>query len=615
MSATNPPPPDETDLTALSDEVTYASITRALRATDLFDVLSDDDLEKLSMIVESIQIPGGHTLVQEGDPADGLYIVVTGRLRARVKDPDGYQVVVGEIGAQEVVGEMAVIGSSARSATVEAVRDSHLLRLGREDFHTLAMEHPAILLGMSKTLVGRLERSIHNTSRPHNHRVIALMPAGSESDDGGFARQLAEGIRKYRTVTVVDRAKAFEDCNVDVDSHNISPYLYELELKHDVVLLVADTSDEAWLKRCIRTADLVLLVGRVSRLDGLGPAEMLLDDIARAREGSRTHHSHLAIRHATPHGASGTAEILRMRSIDRHHHVASQADIERLARIVVGSSHGLVLSGGGAKGMAHIGVIRALREADIPIDHIAGVSIGSSVAAGHALGWNSRQMVEQGRRLTLDHGSLLDLTLPLLAMASGRRLRASISDGYGKLDIEDLWIEYFCVSSDLNAGRARIHTSGSLANAMRASVAIPGAFPPVKAADGHVLVDGAMTDNFPLDAMRTVFSPSVVIGSDLKTGFSVPTDDLPSDGIVSGFGIAARRFVPGRRAAQIPRMIDILMRSSEISNSERHTQADLLIKPPVEAFGALDFPRYLEIIEAGYQGARAAIESWDRIRS
>ncbi len=599
----------------MGNKVTDASVARALRATDLFDVLSDDDLEKLSTIVESVRVPVGHTLVREGDPADGLYIVVTGRLRAQVMDPDGHQVVVGEIGANEVVGEMAVIGASARSATVEAVRDSHLLKLDREDFHTLAMEHPAILLGMSRTLVSRLERSIHNASRPHNHRVIALIPAGSEPGDEGFARDLAEGIRKYRTVTVVNRVKAFEECNVDVDSQNIGPYLYELELQHDVVLLVADASDEAWLKRCIRTADLVLLAGRVGKLTDLGPAELLLDDMAKAREGSRMHHSHLVIRHSMPHGASGTAEILRTRSVDRHHHVAGQRDIERLARIVVGLSHGLVLSGGGAKGMAHIGVIRALREADIPIDHIAGVSIGSSVAAGHALGWNSQQMVEQGRRLTLDHGSLLDLTVPLLAMASGRRLRASISDGYGKLDIEDLWIEYFCVSSDLNAGRARIHTAGSLADAMRASVAIPGAFPPVKAADGHVLVDGAMTDNFPIDAMRAVFSPSVVIGSDLKTGFSVPTDDLPTDGIVSGFDVAARRFIPGRRAARVPRMIDILMRSSEISNSERHTQADLLIKPPVEAFGALDFPKYLEIIEAGYQGARAAIESWDGVRS
>ncbi len=589
-----------------------AAILRALRASDLFDVLGDEDLEKLSDIVESIRLPGGQVLVREGDAAEALFIVVTGRLRARVEDPDGRQIVVGEIGSREVVGEMAVIGTTARSATVEAIRDTHLLRLGRSDFHRLALEHPEILLEMSRTLVSRLERSIHNAPRPSHHRVITVLPAGSAEGDDAFIAELADAIRKYRTVAVVDRDRAFAECNVDLDSHQIGPYLYDLESQHETVLLLADMSDESWLRRCIRTADLVVLVGRASDLDRPGPAEEVLEALAESRQGSRTHQTHLVIRHSAMHSASGTAALLAVRDVDRHHHVASPSDIERLARIVVGASYGLVLSGGGAKGMAHIGVIRALREADIPIDHIAGVSIGSSVAAGLALGWNSQQMVEQGRRLTLDHGSLIDLTVPLVAMARGTRLLASITDGYGHLDIEDLWIEYFCVSSDLNDGTARIHETGSLAAAMRASVAIPGAFPPIKAADGHVLVDGAMTDNFPVEAMRSVFAPSVVIGSDLRSGFSVATDDLPADGVISGFGIALRRFTPGRRSPRLPRMIDILMRSSEISSSERTTEADLLIRPPVEQFGALDFPKYLDIIEAGYTGADAAIQDWIR---
>src|SRR6202035_4079754 len=184
-----------------------------------------------------------------------------------------------------------------------------------------------------------------------------------------------------------------------------------------------------------------------------------------------------------------------------HHHVGDAADLGRLARLITRRGGRLVLSGGGARGFAHLGIIRALREARVPIDFVGGSSIGSIIAAGVAVGWSDDEMRLRYRRSFVDTNPVNDYTFPFVALTRGRKVSRLLQREYGDILIEDLRRPFFCVSANLSTGRALEHRDGRLADALRASVAIPGVLPPVFHGD-DVLVDGATINNLPVDVMQ-----------------------------------------------------------------------------------------------------------------
>ena len=196
----------------------------------------------------------------------------------------------------------------------------------------------------------------------------------------------------------------------------------------------------------------------------------------------------------------------------RHHHVRGSADFERVVRLLTGRAVGLVLSGGGARGFAHLGVVRALREHGVPIDLVGGTSMGGILAAGVAKDWDDAELVERFRRCFVDTNPLSDFTLPVVSLVSGRKVGMLLRRELGDLDIEDLPLPFFCVSSNLTTGRIAVHQRGPLWRWLRASVAIPGVLPPVFQG-GEVFVDGGSMNNLPVDVMRAS-GRGAVIGVD-----------------------------------------------------------------------------------------------------
>jgi NTE family protein len=177
------------------------------------------------------------------------------------------------------------------------------------------------------------------------------------------------------------------------------------------------------------------------------------------------------------------------------------ADQERLARLIMGRAVGLVLSGGGARGLAHVGVVKALREAGVPLDLVGGTSMGAIVAACLAVEWDDVELTQRLRRAFVEANPLRDYTLPFVALVRGRVMASLLRDAFGGTRIEDLWRPFFCLSTNLSSGRAVVHREGPLWRALRASAAIPGVLPPVIEA-GEVLVDGGVINNLPIDVMR-----------------------------------------------------------------------------------------------------------------
>ena len=181
---------------------------------------------------------------------------------------------------------------------------------------------------------------------------------------------------------------------------------------------------------------------------------------------------------------------------------AITADVPRLARFIAGRAVGLVLAGGGARGFAHIGIIKALMEAGVPFDHLGGTSMGAIIAAGLAQEWGVEELTERMREVFVTDNPLSDFTLPLIALVRGRKVSDHAARAISATSASrNCRKPFFCVSSDLTTGRIHVHRDGTLWRALRASVALPGILPPVTH-HGHLLVDGGVMNNLPVDVMR-----------------------------------------------------------------------------------------------------------------
>lgn len=541
-------------------------------------------------------LPGGHTLFAQGEPGDALYVVLRGGLSIVRVAPDGVRRRIARVRAGEVVGEMALVTGRARSASAIAERDCEILRLDRAAFEALVHRHPEAMLGVTRQIVTRLEtiQDHPGGTPPIRPRSIALLPAGSARDCTALRRDLARAMRLYGRVAEIGES---EGGNRQTD------WFHDIETANDYILYQADESAGPWSSLCLRQADLVLVVADAddTRAGHRHPLE------ATARE--RGLGLELVLLH--PHDRltpSGTAAFLEGRDLALHHQVrvGDWGDSARLARQVTGHAVGLVLSGGGARGFAHLGVLRALAEAGVPIDMVGGCSIGAIVGAGAALRWEAFEAEPRFRRAFVDTNPVNDFTLPLIALTAGRRVSRRLREAFGERRIEDLWLPYYAVSTDLTAGRLAVHRQGPLWSWLRASVAIPGIMPPWVDEAGTVFADGGVLDNLPVTPMRRL-GRGAIIAVDVgeAPAFSAPgarPDESTFERIVLRL----------RRRPRMPSIFQVLLRAGTVKSPAGDLLgaglADLLLRPPVESVDFLDWKAFDRALAIGLDHARKELD-------
>jgi NTE family protein/lysophospholipid hydrolase len=272
-------------------------------------------------------------------------------------------------------------------------------------------------------------------------------------------------------------------------------------------------------------------------------------------------------------------------------------------RRLVGRPTGLVLSGGGARGIAHVGVIAALVEAGVAIDYVCGTSMGAIFGAGLALGFDVDRMQRELHELFSSPFALYDLTIPISSLLAGRKLDRVLHEQLGDADIEDLWLPFFCVSTDLAHAKMIVHERGCLWKSVRASSSIPGIFPPLPL-DGRTLVDGGLVDNLPIDVIADRCRGPIIAVDVFPYGD--PSFERPS-GRVARWLRGLRTRVRGEQAS--PPLFDILVRSTLIGSKVRQqgamTREDICyLEPPVAEFGALQWRAYRALFDAGLRYAR-----------
>jgi NTE family protein len=564
-----------------------------LRSLPLFQNLDSTLLEAIASEVEWFALPGGTTLFEAGAEADALYCVVSGGLAAYAISTDGHKRLVGRIMAGETVGEMALISGKPRNATVVALRDTELGRLSRAAFEKLMLTHPQGLLTISKLMVQRLDSSQRQArGRRQVPRTFTIVPHDGGVDGTTFAAKLMTHLERIGRCELVWSQRAAD---------HTSLWFHTIERANDFVVYVCDPQPTKWSKLCLRQADAVLLLAR---------ADAMPDDwaVLAGNEAGPQQRTELVLLHDEKIKPGITRAWLDVRPGLPHHHVRNQNDIARVARLLTGHGLGIVLSGGGARGFAHIGVLRAVREAGITIDAVGGTSIGAVIAAGFASEWTHDELTARMRRSFVDTNPVNDYTIPLVALASGRKVSRLLRREFGDLAIEDTPIPYFCVSTNLTSGQLAVHRRGEMWKWLRASVAIPGVLPPV-VHNQELYVDGATINNLPVDVMRDA-GLGRVIGVDVGADRVFTTDSEHSDAppfwkLLSWF----------RGRKQRINILQILWRSgmvnSAVNTIARRELSDLLLQPPLEQIDMLNWKAFDRAIEAGYRYAKDRLAVWE----
>ncbi len=605
-----------------------------LRSTGLFSEVDEATLYEIAAAVEWIFLFPNETLFRQGEIEDGLYIVINGRLRVLVESEGGGEEFIAELGRGEMVGEMSLLTKEPRSATVRAIRDTHLVTLSVEAYHHVVEKNPRVMINVAKIIAKRLGESQKRLGERNRLRAgtplcnIAVVPTSQNLPLTDFTTRLAAALNTFgatlhlssrRFETTWGRGSDQENPEA-ITPNQMDDWLNDQEDKFKFILFESDPQVTEWTKRCIRRADHILILGQ----EGRDPARGQIEE-ALLRRGAETSFVQQTLILIHPNGSqrpTQTLPWLASRQVERHYHLRwdSNSDFERLARTLNGRAIGLVLGGGGARGFAHIGVIRALKEANIPVDFVCGTSSGATFAAQFAFEFDYETMIKLTK---LHYRSLLDYTLPITALFAGRRAARGLAKEFGATQIEDLWVPFFCVSSNLTSAKIKIHRTGSLWRSLRASTSLPGIFPPVPD-EGDLLVDGGLLNNLPIDEMTRFCQDGLVIAVDVGLQEDL-ANNPPYGASLSGWETLWSRINPLQPTIKVPNIGSILNRASELAtiHSRREmldrwgTTIALYLDPPVGKFGTLQFdPKAIDdLADLGYRYTMQKLEEWHRVRA
>ncbi|MCU0989995.1 MAG: cyclic nucleotide-binding domain-containing protein [Xanthomonadales bacterium] len=552
----------------------------------LFGPLEDAVRDRLRQQIDWLELEPGETLFRQADPGDALYALIDGRLAAFAEGETG-SVFLNEILPGETIGEIAIVTGAHRSATVKATRRSLLVRLARSDFDAIAAQHPIVYKAFAQVLVTWLQRSHDGHYRQKEAREIALIahreePGMMERVTRGLADALSligstlrlssSGLRDIGARNLFDVTRALTEPLYHPANTRFRLWLDEQKRRHAFIVYETDGDGSVWDRLCLDRAHEVLVVAEARADPQPGAVERLL-------QGAPITARRLALVHRDGEVPTNTGQWLRERTLTGHHHLRLEraGDFQRLARFLAGKAVGLVLAGGGARGFAHVGIIRALHERGIPIDLIGGTSSGGMCALMYAMDTDPALLELRNQRDWVARKPWSRYAPPVLSILDHTKWDRIFEAAFQQRAVEDLWIPAFSVSCNLDTGQTVVHDTGPAWKAARATASLPVLLAPVLY-DGHGHVDGGVVNNLPT--------------------WRLLRERIP------GF----RR--PGHHHT-VPKVIMRLATMQDLAAFDARAQlADFMFLPPVGSFSMTGFESVDRIIACGYAYGLERLQRW-----
>ncbi|XP_032906655.1 neuropathy target esterase-like isoform X3 [Amblyraja radiata] len=663
-------------------------------------------VRQMDFAIDWMAVEAGRALYRQADRSDCTYIVLNGRLRSVIRKANGKKELVGEYGRGDLIGVVEALTHQPRATTMHAVRDSELAKLPEGTLNNIKRRYPQVVTRLihllGQKILGNLQQvhgpfpgsslglstasSADVTNPTSNLSTVAVLPVCDEVPIAAFAMELTHALNAIGPTLLMTsdiiRQRLGASALDSIHEYRLSAWLAQQEDLHRIVLYQTDYSMTPWTQRCIRQADCILIVGLGDQEPSLGLLEQMLENTA-----VRALKQLILLHKEDGPSPSRTVEWLNMRSwCSGHFHIKCprrifsrrnlqkltelyenvvqkpadrHSDFSRLARILTGNTIALVLGGGGARGCSHVGVIKAMEESGIPVDIVGGTSIGSFIGALYAeersaVGTKQRAK-EWANAMNSVFKTVLDLTYPITSMLSGSAFNTSIADVFEDKQIEDLWIPYFNVTTDITASAMRVHKDagsiwryvrasasyvpylpplcdpkdghllvdgcyvnnvpGSLWRYVRASMSLSGYLPPLcDPKDGHLLMDGGYTNNLPADIAKTMGAKTVIA---IDVGSRDETDLCNYGDSLSGWWLLWKRLNPWAEKVKVPDMSEIqsrlayvsCVRQLEVVKSSAYCE---YIRPPIDRFKTMDFGKFDEIYNLGYQYGKVVFGNWNR---
>ncbi|CAL7947841.1 unnamed protein product [Xylocopa violacea] len=580
-------------------------------------------VRQVDFALDWLFLESGRAVYRQGDESDSTFIVLSGRLRSVITYKNGKKELVAEYGKGDLVGIVEMVTQTPRSTTVMAVRDSELAKLPEGLFNVIKLRFPIVVTRLINLLGHRIlgtwqqahtKNGSSDTQRAAatvdarpaqvNFSTVAIVPVSDDVPLTAFTYELYHSLCAIgpclRLTSEVVRKTLGSTIMEPANEYRLTSWLAQQEDQHRISLYQCDPTYTLWTQRCVRQADCILIVGLGDKPPSIGRTEREVERLVMRTQ------KELVLLHKEQSGQppTNTVQWLNMRSwVSSHHHIQCpkrmftrrsqyrinelyskvlmsepnvHSDFSRLARWLTGTSVGLVLGGGGARGAAHVGMLKAVIEAGIPIDMVGGVSIGAFMGALWCMEKNitttTQKAREWSKKMTQWWRQIMDLTYPVTSMFSGKDFNNTIQATFGDTYIEDLWLPYFTITTDITDSCMRTHTHAD-------EMLRQGAH--------HIL--------------------AIDVGSQDDTDLTNYGDSL------SGWWLLWKRWNPFATPVKVPNLPDIQSRLAYVScvrQLEEVKNSDYCeyIRPPIDKYKTLQFANFDEIKDVGYQHGKSYFE-------
>jgi len=590
------------------DNKNHDQILALIKKCPLFSYFTDEDISYLLPLFKTIRIAQGEILLHQGDVSDNIYIVVSGSLVSVLNYGFDKQKIIGMINPAETVGELGIISGEPRSLTVKAVVDTELLQLSGEIFLQLCQENTYISLQVMKLLTSRLQNTISLISEYKRCNILVFFSDDKNNYLDDFFSELKNNTDKFPI--------KFLPTDIE-DPIDILQFIQSNQDQHIYLIVFIKSYDANLFKFFFdNSAKFSLITRNKLPVDINKDTQLILIHIQQHIE----QHLELILLHDNATIKPLNTQLwLQQAKFSFHHHIriGDNLSYQRFLRFALSRAVGIVFGGGGMRGFAHMGMLKALHEKKIPIDMVGGTSVGAAAAACYALTQDYVQCAKLFEKMLLTAQQavyLRNLTWPITSIFSGDPITSFVLNHFGDVQIEDLWLPFFCISANLSSNNEMIHEAGSLGVALRCSGAVPILSPPMVVA-GQQFYDGGILNNLPVDIMRKLIgNENKIIACDVSRFVKDPTIyDFPPVISLKQSLLQKLKISPSQHT--FPGFFENFFHAMLLGASSKTEMngmlADILIRPDLSKFATFKSNKESmeTLIEIGYQQTMAAIEN------
>jgi len=565
-----------------------------LQENPLFKGIDQKELKLFANRIGKRTIAKGEFLVYQGDIDKYIYIIVHGKLLAFKKDEKKEKVFLGELLRHDIIGELPMLADLNWHISLYALKETEVLVFSKDTLIALFQKYPLVISNVIDSMSEKFEQLTTKSFKKPSVNSIAIIQTEPSHNFDRFIHLYQTVLKKEGTVHLLTSEEINRQL-ASTEEKNIRQLITQLETTNDQIILTLNLADAKIIKTMMKLVDKILVV--IDK-DFSSLLFQSLKEIFAEHISLFSHFIELIFLHDKKIFSIQNWLSAFPNAIFHHIHLNRITDIERLVRISIEKSINLVLSGGGARAIAHIGILRALKEAHIPVDRIGGSGLGAIIAALFAINYSPDQIKRTLKHIFAHRGNFLDIHFPYISFIKAKKIRKILSALFQNKNIEELSIPFYCLSTSITTKQKYIHTKGLITKALLASLAIPGIMPPVYHED-HFLMTGSLSHNLPVDIMNTLFHSGIVVGVDVEHQ-NEPFLSEPFDDYLFGWKAIFKRIFTIRSQVQCPNILHTLLNVSYVTSAVQKKPCDILLQPNLKEIRSSDFDLIDVIVEKGY---------------